>query len=124
MRLAGFPWIVMSLMIVGVIALASTMRVVRLHPEEHIYQVQLLGNIMVLCPESFGREDASVNCERWLRQTRGGSTVFVQPITAMGFDEAEEPSSSRDIRFTTAIQVTDVDRVVYTIRPKPRPTQE
>lgn len=123
MRLAGFPWIVMSLMIVCITALASTMRVVRLHPEEHIYQVQLLGNIMILCPESFGREASTVDCERWLRQTRGGSTVFVQPISEMGFEE-DTPKSNRDIRFTTAIQVTDVDRVVYTIRPKPRPTQD
>lgn len=122
MRFAGFPLIVLSLLIVGVTALVATTKVVRLHPSEHIYQVQLLGNIMLLCPEKFG-DSSSVDCERWLRQTRGGSTVFVQPITALGFDE-EPPRSARDIRFTTAIQVTDVDRVVYTIRPKARPARD
>ncbi len=79
MRYDGLPKVCLSLSILGLTILSANSSVTRLTPDAHVYQVQLLGNIMLVCPETFDRSKKDIDCARWLRRTRGGSTVFVQP---------------------------------------------
>lgn len=95
----GLPRIFMALGIIGISFLMTNASVTRVHPTYHVYQVQLLGHIMLVCPETFDRSSDKIDCERWLRRTRGGTTVFVQPFLP---DMAPEQSLSSK-------------------RPKPRP---
>lgn len=116
MRFDGLPLIALCAGIVSGVALGGSSSVTRVHPTEHVYQVQLLGKIMLVCPETFGRTSDAVNCDRWMRRTHGGTTVFVGPIIA------PEPSpavaaGNRQARF---VDVDDVQNVVYMTRPRPR----
>ena len=66
----------------GVFALAmafNSSTITRVEAPELVYQVQLLGRIMYICPERFGRTTHDIDCGRWLRRTAAGTTVFVQP---------------------------------------------
>lgn len=121
MRRAGLPKVCLSLSILGLTILSANTSVTRLTPEAHVYQVQLLGHIMLLCPETFGRKAEDVDCARWLRRTRGGSTVFVKPI----LPPENPPSVVRPRpapRIATAADVSETEAVSGTItRPRPRP---
>jgi hypothetical protein len=75
----GIPRILLALGLIGISFLMTNASVTKIHPAYHVYQVQLLGHIMLVCPETFSRSSGKIDCERWLRRTRGGTTVFVQP---------------------------------------------
>lgn len=119
MRIDGYRKVCLSVSILGLTVLSANTTVTRVHPDVPVYQIQLLGHIMLVCPETFGRSSDEIDCERWLRRTRGGNTVFVQPTLL-----PEEGEST--IRLTLPDVVTSGDlstakSVLHSIRPKPRP---
>lgn len=115
----------LALAILALTILAANTKVTRVTTEAHVYQIQLLGHIMMLCPETFDRTSDKVDCERWLRRTRGGGTVFVQHY---GLPNESDPTLERaglEItlpRITTADDVSAPRTVKFSIRPRPRPT--
>ena len=125
MRYDGLPKMLLALGILALTILASNMQVTRVTQDAHVYRIQLLGHIMMVCPETFYRTSDKVDCERWLRRTRGGGTVFVQHH---GLPDNEGPAvetAGLEItlpRITTADDVSEPHTVKYSIRPRPRPT--
>lgn len=122
MRRDGIPKVCLSLSILGLTVLSANMTVTRLTPDAHVYQVQLLGRIMLVCPETFGRSSASIDCERWLRRTRGGSTVFVQPTLPPEPGASVEDLGTETPLVATSRDIGNVETLSSRIRPKPRPT--
>jgi hypothetical protein len=122
MRYDGLPKVCLSLSILGLTILSANSSVTRLTPDAHVYQVQLLGNIMLVCPETFDRSKEDIDCARWLRRTRGGSTVFVQPMLP-----PDEPTKTHRPKAAPRIatlqdlreQSNTLGRIV---RPRARPT--
>ncbi len=121
MRYDGLPKVGLSLAILGLTILMANSTITRMTPDAPVYQVQLLGKIMLVCPETFD-SGSSVDCNRWLRGTRGGSTVFLAAILPPG----QSPESSQRPRLAPRIatvadltqQATVSGRIV---RPRPRP---
>lgn len=79
MRVDGLPKLFIAFMILIMVVISANTRVTRLHPTAHVYQIQLLGSIMLVCPETFTNPGDDIDCDRWVRRSRGGTTVFVQP---------------------------------------------
>ena len=79
MRVDGLPKLFGAFMILILVIISANTRVTRLHPTAHVYQIQMLGSIMLVCPETFTNPGDEVDCDRWVRRSRGGTTVFVQP---------------------------------------------
>ena len=122
LRPDGLPKVILALGILGLTTLFANLQVTRVHPTVPVYQIQLLGHIMLVCPETFDRSSDAIDCERWLRRTRGGTTVFVQPMLLPEETQEEDGAFSLPLpKLHSASDLSNTRPVAYRLRPRPRP---